>query len=119
MQPKTNLVVGADQANDPALPDEGATFEDLMKMAGFTDKSLAILKQNDFKSVNSLELLAEDPGAVCELQLTAQQRLLLKQHVAALTTASPGVHYLVFCKRPGRRISTQGHRDNTTCRCIY
>ena len=90
MQTKTNAVVGADQANDPALPDEGATFEDLMKMAGFSDKSVAILQQNDFKSVDSLTLLAQDPGAVCELQLPIQQALLLTQYVAALTTASPG-----------------------------
>ena len=110
MPPKKNPAVpGAEQAKDQGTSESegGTTFEESMKTAGFTDKSVAILRENDFSSVGSLKLLAQDSSALSELGFTIQQRLLMKQYLAVnakiaaseettpipvvdLTTAGPG-----------------------------
>ena len=77
----------------PEVSDEG--FNESMKNNGFNEKTLKILADNEFTDENSLKLLAKNPEAIEELELSLQQRLLLKEYVcrcgsAVATSADTG-----------------------------
>lgn len=69
------------------MPQTRAAIEDFKKTldeAGFTEATIKTLLENDFSSVDSIKLLANEPESVLsELQLSMQQRLLLKNYVGS------------------------------------
>ena len=56
------------------------SFEETLKKAGFTDKTIKFFYDNDFNTLASLNLLMKKPGVLSELQLSLQQRLSLKKY---------------------------------------
>ena len=63
-------------------PDGRESFEEGLKLAGFTEATAAILQEHGFDSMDSLLLLGRDDKAVHELGLNLQQRLLLNKYLS-------------------------------------
>ena len=75
--------MGRPKATDKGGETSEQDFKDILTQAGFTEKTVTLLIENDFASVESLDLIKRDPAVLAELGLTLQQRLLLKDYVGA------------------------------------
>jgi hypothetical protein len=77
---------------------EEAEFGDRLKSRGFTEATVVALADNGFVNDEGLKLLGKNPDAIETIQVTLQQKLLLKEHcsavfapmAAAAAAATPG-----------------------------
>jgi hypothetical protein len=66
------------------------SFEKDMKEAGFTEKTIKILREHEFNSVDSVSLLNGQDEVVGKLDISIQQRLLLLKMAKSHPVDNPG-----------------------------